>query len=69
MDKIKNIRNIFPWSPRVGLDKIGNNSCMNALIYWIYYIIFLYKKIHIKCLTNSKIDIFLPKNLEKKYQI
>ena len=36
MDKIKNLRSIFPWSPRVGLDKIGNNSCMNALIYWIY---------------------------------
>ena len=53
MDKIKNIRYIFPWSPRVGLDKIGNNSCMNALIYWIYYIIFLYKKIHKKCLTSS----------------
>ena len=32
MDKIINLRSIFPWSPRVGLDKIGNNSCMNAII-------------------------------------
>ena len=23
---------MFPWSPRVGLDKIGNNSYMNAII-------------------------------------
>ena len=35
MDKIRNIRYMFPWSPRVDLDKIGNNSCMNALIDWI----------------------------------
>ena len=35
MDKINDIRYMFPWSPRVGLDKIGNNSCMNALIDWI----------------------------------
>ena len=32
MDKIKNLRCVFPLSPRVGLDKIGNNSCMNAII-------------------------------------
>ena len=69
MDKIKNIRQMFPWSPRVGLDKIGNNSCMNAIIQcfcqieefasyfkyddYINKIIDKYNHQNKKCLTSS----------------
>ena len=69
MDKIKNLISMFPWSPRVGLDKIGNNSCMNAIIQcfcqieefasyfkyddYINKIIDKYNHQNKKCLTSS----------------